>query len=51
MQYEVVEESNRLRFVSLVKQYIEKGWEPVGGVSICRLTDGWCYYAQAMVKK
>ena len=58
-KYEVLEAGSRDSIVSLTNKWINKGWEPFGGVSVCSYTTGsvdrglkvWFQYNQAIIKK
>lgn len=46
MEYIIVKADNYLELTSSVKEYINKGWRPQGGIAV----DGYTHFYQAMVK-
>jgi|GEM_PF-2563248 len=63
MKYEVIQRKSLMDLMVLVNQQIQRGWEPLGGVSFVPITNGYgatvdeyssgyhSGYIQAMIKR
>jgi hypothetical protein len=56
MTYTLVMETDGMKFIDLVNQHIQGGWEPLGGVAISKIyfqeqDQLEEYYCQAMIKR
>ena len=49
MQYLVVEAGSAADLQAQVQNYIEQGWEPLGGLSVATCGVGLWWYYQAMI--
>lgn len=49
MKYLVVEANSADELQRQVQQYIEQGWEPLGGLSVATYGAGTWWYYQAMI--
>jgi hypothetical protein len=51
MKYLIAEANSAHALQEKVQQYIEQGWEPLGGVSVATYGAGTWWYYQALVKR
>ena len=49
MKYKILSQGSRVALVNEVEEYIEQGWEPLGGVSVVGYQG--VQYFQAMIKR
>jgi uncharacterized protein DUF1737 len=51
MKYLIAEANSARVLQEKVQQYIEQGWEPLGGVSVATYGAGTWWYYQALIKR
>jgi len=51
MKYEIITEENPRMLEQVVKEFIEMGWKPLGGVCVSFSVDSGEEYCQAMIKE
>jgi len=51
MKYLVVEAASALVLQAKVQQYLDQGWEPLGGLSVATYGAGAWWYYQALIKR
>jgi hypothetical protein len=51
MKYLIAEANSARDLQAKVQQYIEQGWEPIGGLSVATYGVGSWWYYQALIKR
>jgi len=51
MKYLIAEANSARDLQAKVQQYIEQGWEPIGGLSVATFGVGNWWYYQALIKR
>lgn len=51
MKYLIVEATSAGVLQEKVQQYIDEGWEPLGGLSVATYAAGAWWYYQALIKR